>query len=109
MLALPMLRPLRLVRLLVLMHMINRRATASLRGRVVAYVAASARHGLAQPAIAHQPTGRQSMDNGLANRQRWHAVDATHAPLTQSRIGRNVGGRYRYGLRRAPSAEPATG
>jgi voltage-gated potassium channel len=42
MLALPVLRPLRLVRLLVLMRMINRRATASLRGRVAAYVVASA-------------------------------------------------------------------
>jgi voltage-gated potassium channel len=42
MLALPVLRPLRLIRLLVLMRMINRRATASLRGRVVAYVVASA-------------------------------------------------------------------
>ena len=42
MLALPVLRPLRLVRLLVLMRMVNRRATASLRGRVVAYVVASA-------------------------------------------------------------------
>jgi voltage-gated potassium channel len=42
MLALPVLRPLRLIRLLVLIRMINRRATASLRGQVVAYVVASA-------------------------------------------------------------------
>jgi voltage-gated potassium channel len=42
MIALPVLRPLRLLRLLVLMRMLNRRATASLRGRVVAYVVASA-------------------------------------------------------------------
>jgi voltage-gated potassium channel len=42
MVALPMLRPLRLLRFLVLLRMINRRATASLRGRVVMYVVASA-------------------------------------------------------------------
>lgn len=42
MIALPVLRPLRLVRLLVLLRMINRRATATLRGRVVTYVLASA-------------------------------------------------------------------
>jgi voltage-gated potassium channel len=42
MIALPVLRPLRLLRLLVLMRMLNRRATASLRGRVVAYVVGSA-------------------------------------------------------------------
>jgi voltage-gated potassium channel len=41
MIALPVLRPLRLLRLLVLIRMINRRATASLRGQVIAYVAAS--------------------------------------------------------------------
>jgi voltage-gated potassium channel len=37
-----MLRPLRLLRFLVLLRMINRRATASLRGRVVIYVVTSA-------------------------------------------------------------------
>ena len=42
MVALPMLRPLRLLRFLVLLRMLNRRATASLRGRVVIYVVASA-------------------------------------------------------------------
>jgi voltage-gated potassium channel len=42
MVALPVLRPLRLLRLLVLLRMINRRATASLHGRIVAYVVASA-------------------------------------------------------------------
>jgi voltage-gated potassium channel len=42
MVALPMLRPLRLLRFLVLLRMINRRATASLHGRIVAYVLASA-------------------------------------------------------------------
>jgi hypothetical protein len=42
MLALPVLRPLRRIRLLVLIRMINRRATASLWGQVVAYVVASA-------------------------------------------------------------------
>jgi voltage-gated potassium channel len=41
MIALPVLRPLRLIRLLVLLRMINRRATATLRGQVVAYVCAS--------------------------------------------------------------------
>ncbi len=42
MIALPVLRPLRLLRLLVLFRMLNRRATASLRGRVAVYIAASA-------------------------------------------------------------------
>jgi voltage-gated potassium channel len=42
MVALPMLRPLRLLRFLVLLRMINRRATASLHGRVIIYVIASA-------------------------------------------------------------------
>jgi voltage-gated potassium channel len=42
MVALPALRPLRLLRFLVLLRMINRRATASLHGRIVAYVVASA-------------------------------------------------------------------
>jgi voltage-gated potassium channel len=42
MFALPVLRPLRLLRFLVLLRMLNRRATASLRGRVVIYVVASA-------------------------------------------------------------------
>jgi voltage-gated potassium channel len=42
MIALPVLRPLRLLRLLVLLRMINRRATATLRGQVIVYVAASA-------------------------------------------------------------------
>jgi voltage-gated potassium channel len=42
MVALPLLRPLRLLRFLVLLRMINRRATASLRGRVIMYVIASA-------------------------------------------------------------------
>jgi voltage-gated potassium channel len=42
MVALPVLRPLRLLRFLVLLRMINRRATASLDGRIVAYVVASA-------------------------------------------------------------------
>src|SRR5205823_6319635 len=42
MVALPMLRPLRLLRFLVLLRMLNRRATASLHGRVAVYVVASA-------------------------------------------------------------------
>jgi voltage-gated potassium channel len=42
MVALPMLRPLRLLRFLVLLRMINRRITATLRGRVITYVVASA-------------------------------------------------------------------
>lgn len=42
MVALPALRPLRLLRFLVLLRVINRRATASLHGRVVSYVVASA-------------------------------------------------------------------
>ena len=42
MVALPVLRPLRLLRFLVLLRMINRRATASLHGRIVAYVVATA-------------------------------------------------------------------
>jgi voltage-gated potassium channel len=41
MIALPVLRPLRLLRLVVLIRMINRRATASLRGQVIAYAVAS--------------------------------------------------------------------
>ncbi len=39
---LAVLRPLRLLRFLVLLRMINRRATASLHGRIVAYVVATA-------------------------------------------------------------------
>jgi voltage-gated potassium channel len=42
MVALPVLRPLRLLRFLVLLRMLNRRATASLHGRVAIYVGASA-------------------------------------------------------------------
>jgi voltage-gated potassium channel len=42
MIALPLLRPFRLLRLLVLIRMINRRATATLRGQIVAYIVASA-------------------------------------------------------------------
>jgi voltage-gated potassium channel len=42
MVALPVLRPLRLLRFLVLLRMLNRRATASLHGRVATYVVASA-------------------------------------------------------------------
>jgi voltage-gated potassium channel len=39
--ALPMLRPLRLLRLVMLLRVMNRRATSSLRGRVIVYVAGS--------------------------------------------------------------------
>jgi voltage-gated potassium channel len=39
--ALPVLRPLRLLRLVMLLRIMNRRATAALRGRVVVYVVAS--------------------------------------------------------------------
>jgi voltage-gated potassium channel len=42
MVALPVLRPLRLLRFLVLLRMLNRRATATLHGRVAIYVVASA-------------------------------------------------------------------
>jgi len=42
MVALPVLRPLRLLRFLVMLRMINRRATVSLRGRVIVYIVASA-------------------------------------------------------------------
>ena len=42
MLALPVLRPLRVLRLLVLLQMVNRRATSALRGRVAVYVGGSA-------------------------------------------------------------------
>lgn len=52
MVALPVLRPLRLLRFLVLLRMINRRATASLRGRVVVYVVASAALVLVVAALA---------------------------------------------------------
>lgn len=41
-LVLPLLRPLRLLRLVVLMRVLNRRATAAFRGRVVLYVVSSA-------------------------------------------------------------------
>jgi voltage-gated potassium channel len=41
MIALPVLRPLRLLRMLVLLRMLNRRATVTLRGKVVAYAIAS--------------------------------------------------------------------
>ncbi|MBO1754643.1 two pore domain potassium channel family protein [Allobranchiibius sp. CTAmp26] len=40
--ALPMLRPLRLLRLVTLLHVFNRGATSTLRGRVVAYVVGGA-------------------------------------------------------------------
>lgn len=40
--ALPLLRPLRLLRLVTLLHVVNRHAGASLRGRVVVYVAGAA-------------------------------------------------------------------
>lgn len=40
--ALPLLRPLRLLRLVTLLHVLNRHAGASLRGRVVVYVAGAA-------------------------------------------------------------------
>jgi voltage-gated potassium channel len=42
MVALPVLRPLRLLRLVVLLRVMNRRATTSLRGRVAIYVVSSA-------------------------------------------------------------------
>jgi voltage-gated potassium channel len=42
MIALPVLRPLRVLRLLVLLQMLNRRATSTLRGRVVVYICGSA-------------------------------------------------------------------
>lgn len=42
MLALPVLRPLRVLRLVVLLHMLNRRATSTLRGKVALYVGSSA-------------------------------------------------------------------
>jgi voltage-gated potassium channel len=42
MLALPVLRPLRVLRLLVLLQMLNRRASGALRGRVALFVGASA-------------------------------------------------------------------
>ncbi len=42
MIALPVLRPLRVLRLLVLLQMLNRRATSTLRGRVALYICSSA-------------------------------------------------------------------
>jgi voltage-gated potassium channel len=52
MVALPMLRPLRVLRFLVLLRMINKRATASLHGRIVAYVMGSASLALVISALA---------------------------------------------------------
>jgi voltage-gated potassium channel len=59
MVALPVLRPLRLLRFLVLLRMINRRATASLHGRIVAYVVASAGLVLLISALAMLEAERQ--------------------------------------------------
>lgn len=60
MVALPMLRPLRLLRFLVLLRMINRRATASLRRRVAIYVVASAGLVLLIAALAMLEAERRS-------------------------------------------------
>jgi voltage-gated potassium channel len=60
MVALPVLRPLRLLRFLVLLRMINRRATASLHGRVAVYVVTSAGLVLLISALAMLETERHN-------------------------------------------------
>jgi voltage-gated potassium channel len=88
MVALPMLRPLRLLRFLVLLRMINKRATASLHGRIVAYVMGSASLVLVISALAmldaeqHNP---QANITSLGDALRW-------AVTTMSTVG--YGDRY---------------
>jgi len=67
MVALPMLRPLRLLRFLVLLRMINRRATASLRGRVAVYVVTSAALILLIAALAMLDAERHNPDANITS------------------------------------------
>lgn len=62
---LPVLRPLRLLRLVVLIRVLNRRATASLHGRVVAYVATSAVLGIFVAALAELDAERGHADASI--------------------------------------------
>jgi voltage-gated potassium channel len=61
-LALPVLRPLRLLRVLVLLRVLNRRAAQSLRGRVAVYVSASALLVLFCAALAELDAERGAPD-----------------------------------------------
>ena len=65
MVALPLLRPLRLLRFLVLLRMLNRRATASFRGRVILYVIVSAGMVLFIAALAMLDAERHNPDANI--------------------------------------------
>ena len=65
MVALPVLRPMRLLRFLVLLRMLNRRVTASLRGRVILYVVVSAGMVLFIAALAMLEAERHNPDANI--------------------------------------------
>ena len=74
--ALPLLRPLRLLRLVTLLHVLNRHAGASLRGRVVVYVAGAASLILfvASLAILDAERGREGANIGSFGDALWWAL-----------------------------------
>jgi voltage-gated potassium channel len=65
--ALPLLRPLRLLRLLTLLSVLQRRAAASLRGRVTIYLTASAALLIFCAALAVLDAERDSADSNIKN------------------------------------------
>jgi voltage-gated potassium channel len=75
-LALPVLRPLRLLRVLVLLRVLNRRAAQSLRGRVAVYVSASALLVLFCAALAELDAERHDPHAKITNfgQAAWWAV-----------------------------------
>jgi hypothetical protein len=95
MVALPVLRPLRLLRFLVLLRMINRRATASLHGRIVAYVVATAGLVLLISAMAMLEAERHNPQANIDTfgDALWWAV------TTMSTVG--YGDRYPHNRRRS--------
>jgi voltage-gated potassium channel len=74
--ALPLLRPLRLLRLVTLLHVLNRHAGGSLRGRVVVYVAGAASLILfvASLAILDAERGREGANIGTFGDALWWAL-----------------------------------
>lgn len=74
--ALPLLRPLRLLRLVTLLHVLNRHAGGSLRGRVVVYVAGAASLILfvASLAILDAERGREGANIGSFGDALWWAL-----------------------------------